>query len=109
MVLGLLESPRWLCAHNRPQEALTVLSDLYDMSEDDPMIVKEQTEILRAIQLEQTAKEFSWFQLLKHDDGVRTRHRLLLACFIMSLNQLAGINLIVYVLLKTPELSRLMF
>ena len=96
MVLGLPESPRWLYKKGRKQEALQVLMDVYEKPEDDPAIMQEETEILRAIQLGETAKKLSWLRLLRHDDHVRTRQRLLIACFVMSLNQLAGINLVVY-------------
>jgi hypothetical protein len=94
LVFGLPESPRYLYAHGRSEEALQVLCDVYDREPDDIRIQKEQGEILEALQLEQEHGEYKWSQLLKRDD-VQTGRRVLLAYGAMFMQQVSGINLVV--------------
>lgn len=91
---SLPESPRWLYRHNRPDEALQVLCDVYDMAPDDPKVVSESTGILEAIELETLHGEYKWSQILKRDE-VQTGKRVLLAYGIQFMNQMGGINLVV--------------
>ncbi|RSH95519.1 hypothetical protein EHS25_000611 [Saitozyma podzolica] len=95
LVFGLPESPRYLYAHGRSEEALQVLCDVYDREPDDIRIQKEQGEILEALQLEQEHGEYKWSQLFKRDD-VQTGRRVLLAYGAMFMQQVSGINLVVY-------------
>ncbi|KAJ5105884.1 hypothetical protein NUU61_003231 [Penicillium alfredii] len=80
LVFGLPESPRWLYRHNRPDEALQVLCDVYGMGPDDHKVVIESEGILEAIELETLHGEYRWSQILKRDE-VQTD---------------GGINLVVY-------------
>jgi hypothetical protein len=91
---SLPESPRWLYRHNRPDEALQVLCDVYDMAPDDPKVVSESSGILEAIELETLHGEYKWSQILKRDE-VQTGKRVLLAYGIQFMNQMGGINLVV--------------
>jgi hypothetical protein len=93
-VFGLPESPRWLYKNGENQKALDVLCLVYDRPPDDPKIVKEQTEILDALKLEQEHGEYKWSQLLKRDE-VQTGRRVLLAYGVQFMNQMGGINMIV--------------
>ncbi|ADV25162.1 Myo-inositol transporter 1, putative [Cryptococcus gattii WM276] len=95
LVFGLPESPRYLYAHGRSEEALQVLCDVYDCAPDDPKILQEQGEILQALQLEQEHGEYKWSQLFKKDE-VQTGRRVLLAYGAMFMQQVSGINLVVY-------------
>ncbi|KAJ5891025.1 uncharacterized protein N7473_007253 [Penicillium subrubescens] len=95
LVFGLPESPRWLYRHNRPYEALQVLCDVYNMQPDDPKVVSESEGILEAIELETLHGEYKWSQILKRDE-VQTGKRVLLAYGIQFMNQMGGINLVVY-------------
>ena len=45
----LPESPRWLIAHDRPDEAHAIIADLEDKDLDDPYIVTAHTEIVAAV------------------------------------------------------------
>ena len=103
---SLPESPRWLYRHDRPDEALQVLCDVYDMAPADPKVVSESSGILEAIELETLHGEYKWSQILKRDE-VQTGKRVLLAYGIQFMNQMGGINLVVvspvrYSLLEGP-------
>ncbi|CAI7655684.1 hypothetical protein N7533_007271 [Penicillium manginii] len=109
LVFGLPESPRWLYRHNRHTEALQVLCDVYDREAEDPKIMSESAEILQAIELETLQGEYKWTQILKRDE-VQTGKRVLLAYGMQFMNQMGGINLVVYyvtsVLQENVGLSR---
>ncbi|OAL24066.1 hypothetical protein AYO22_05947 [Fonsecaea multimorphosa] len=94
-ILGLPESPRWLYSRGRSLEGLRVLCDIYDRNEDDPKIRSEQLEILRSIELELAGSHFAWKHVFKQDT-VRTSRRILVSCGVVVMNQLAGINLLIY-------------
>jgi hypothetical protein len=94
MLCSLPESPRWLYRHKRPDEALQVLCDVYDMAPDDPKVMSESSGILEAIELETLHGEYKWSQILKRDE-VQTGKRVLLAYGIQFMNQMGGINLVV--------------
>jgi hypothetical protein len=95
MVFGIPESPRYLYKMNRHNEALNVLSTVWDKPEDHPEILSEENEILQAIALETEHGQYKWSQILK-SDSVKTSYRVLLAWGINTMNQLSGINLVVY-------------
>ncbi|GAM43362.1 hypothetical protein TCE0_047f18109 [Talaromyces pinophilus] len=98
MLLLLLlvdESPRWLAAHDRQDEALDVIQRLNHgkLPESDIQAIYE--DILRTIAVEKAIGVGSWKDLLKNDK-VQTQRRLLIACAIQIFQQLGGINAIIY-------------
>ena len=81
--------------HGRNEEALQVLCDVYDGTPETPKIQKEQQDVLDALVLEQAHGEYKWSQLFKRDE-VATGQRVFLAYGMQFMNQMGGINLVVY-------------
>ncbi|KAK3678088.1 hypothetical protein LTR78_002183 [Recurvomyces mirabilis] len=95
LVFGIPESPRWLYYHGRKEEALQVMCDVWDSPPEGEKVQKMQRDILEAIELERVHGEYKWSQLLKRDN-VQTGRRVLLAYGMQFMNQMGGINLVVY-------------
>ncbi|KAL5332976.1 general substrate transporter [Aspergillus crustosus] len=95
LIFGVPESPRWLYQKGRNEEALQILSDVYGLPKDDPRIQAEQTEVLDALAMELKNGEYKWRNILKKDT-VQTGRRVLLGYGMQFMNQMGGINLIVY-------------
>ena len=97
----LPESPRWLIAHDRPDEAHAIIADLEDKDLDDPYIVTAHTEIVAAVKYEEQ-HAVSWANLLHgktQDQGdTCVIRRLLLGASAQAMQQLAGINVTSYYL-----------
>lgn len=97
MVLLLLiipESPRWLAAHDRPEECLAVLQRLR-CNEDQIVVQQLHAEILQTVALEESLGAGSWRDLLKNDH-IQSQRRLFIAMGIQSMQQLGGINALIY-------------
>lgn len=94
LVFGLPESPRWLYARNRNDEALQVMCDVWDSGPDGEKVQKMQKDILGALELERQHGEYQWRDILKRDE-VQTGRRVLLAYGMQFMNQMGGINLVV--------------
>ncbi|VUC36527.1 unnamed protein product [Clonostachys rosea] len=95
MTLALPETPRFLYRKERNSEALQVLCDIYDTNAEDEKVINEQRGILNALQVESAAGEYSWAKLFKKD-RVQTGKRVALAYGMQFMNQMGGINLVVY-------------
>ncbi|KAK2764839.1 hexose carrier protein [Colletotrichum kahawae] len=96
LVFALPESPRWLFKHGREQEAVQVLCDVFDKNPTDDYIRAEVYSIHHAIELEASEKTQSSFLSIFKNDRVKTGQRVLLAWGAQFMNQLGGINLVVY-------------
>ncbi|KAF5525189.1 Sugar transporter STL1 [Colletotrichum aenigma] len=96
LVFALPESPRWLFKHGREQEAVQVLCDVFDKDPTDDYIRAEVYSIHHAIELEASEKNQSSFMSIFKNDRVKTGQRVLLAWGAQFMNQLGGINLVVY-------------
>ncbi|KAJ6017930.1 general substrate transporter [Penicillium sp. IBT 35674x] len=95
LIFGLPESPRWLMNHGREDEALDVLCAVYDLEEHDEYIVKERRAIQSAIELETSVSKQSMWKIFRNDE-IKTGQRVLLAWGMQLMNQVGGINMIVY-------------
>jgi len=71
MVCGVPESPRYLYAKGRNDEAMQVLCDVYNGTPDDPKIAREQKDILDALRLERMHGEYKYAHNLVHDSRLR--------------------------------------
>ncbi|KAF5971859.1 sugar transporter STL1 [Fusarium coicis] len=98
-IMGLLfvipETPRWLAAHDRPEDCLKVLARIQGTSTDDPQVQVLHSVITQTVAYETSVGAGSWKDLLK-EDSIKSRKRLLLACFLQAAQQLGGINAIIY-------------
>ena len=88
------ESPRWLAAHDRPNECFAVLQRLR-CNEDQVIVQRLHGEILQTVEYEASIGAGSWKDLLRND-RIKSQRRLLIACAIQSFQQLGGINAIIY-------------
>ena len=88
------ESPRWLAAHDRPNECFAVLQRLR-CNEDQVIAQRLHGEILQTVEYETSIGAGSWKDLLRND-RIKSQRRLLIACAIQSFQQLGGINAIIY-------------
>ncbi|KIM96736.1 hypothetical protein OIDMADRAFT_32656 [Oidiodendron maius Zn] len=88
------ESPRWLAAHDRPNECFDVLRRL-GSNEDEAVVQRLHGEILRTVAYEASIGAGSWKHIFQ-SDRIKSRRRVLIACAIQSFQQLGGINAIIY-------------
>ncbi|KAK8086711.1 Major facilitator superfamily domain- general substrate transporter [Apiospora phragmitis] len=95
----LPESPRWLIAHGRADEATTILADLENKSVDDPYVIAARDEIVYSVQYERE-NAVRWRDLLRGrgDGGTKTVRRLLLGIGSQAMQQFGGINIMSYYL-----------
>lgn len=89
------ESPRWLAAHGKADQALHVISRLQGKPEDHPDVIEQHIEILEGIKLESSVGSSSWKDLLR-EDSIKSRRRLLIACSVQFFQQAGGINALIF-------------
>ncbi|KAA8571442.1 hypothetical protein MFRU_026g00540 [Monilinia fructicola] len=98
-ILGLLaivpESPRWLAAHEKPDDSLEVLTRLHSYHMSESHITSLHTDILHTCEYEASLGAGSWSDLLQND-AIQSQRRFLIACAIQIFQQLGGINALIY-------------
>ncbi|KAF7554275.1 hypothetical protein G7Z17_g3022 [Cylindrodendrum hubeiense] len=96
----LPESPRWLVAHDRHDEARQVLwsveNDARHIDASDDRISHNLSEIQQAIREERDASQGSTYRAMIKNGEQRYLHRILLGIGGQFMQQLSGINLITY-------------
>lgn len=101
VALVIPDTPRWYIANGQDSAALCVLARLQDKSESDQDVQEEFENIKETVQHEIANTKPGWKHLFApgqgwKDDAIRSRRRLLLACFIQAAQQLGGINALIY-------------
>ncbi|TIA31838.1 general substrate transporter [Aureobasidium pullulans] len=108
----LPESPRWLVAHGRTDEATEVLACLENKSIDDPFIITQRKEIEYTLEYERE-HAVKWREIIRPQIGsTKTLRRLLLGAGTQAMQQFGGINIMSYylptVLIESVGLSNRM-
>ena len=94
LVIFCPESPRWLIANNKEDEAFEVLTKYHAGGDRNSELVKfEMAEIKAAIAKEQIGKKVSWFTWFKTKANM---HRLFITIALPSMIQLCGSSLVSY-------------
>ncbi|KAF2772558.1 general substrate transporter [Teratosphaeria nubilosa] len=95
-IIGIIpDTPRWLMAHGKTDEALDVLRRLNRKKMSDEAIVRMADEIRGVVEYEAALNTGSWKDLLKNDE-IQSQKRFLIACSIQAFQQLGGINALIY-------------
>lgn len=89
-ILVMPESPRWLLVHDRYEEAADVISAVYDLPPDDPLVADQ----LRAINAVRSVADKTQLKELFIQGPLKTRTRTSLAVTLQALSQFTGINII---------------
>ena len=88
------ETPRWLAAQDRNEEALEILTRLNKGKMTEEEIQALHGDIVRTVAIEKSIGAGSWGDLLKND-SIQSRRRLFIACAIQAFQQLGGINALI--------------
>ena len=76
---------------------MDVLCRLHDKSADDPVIQATRQEILQTIKVEtESENRLSWLSLVWDNTELRVGRRIRIAFMILSIQQMMGINILVY-------------
>ncbi|KAH8552188.1 general substrate transporter [Umbelopsis sp. PMI_123] len=96
LVWFISESPRWLVANNREEEAMKLLVKLHsDGDESDPVAKAEFDEIKHTIEEERKIKRSGWYELIATPGN---RYRMMLNVCVGLFGQWSGNNLVSYYL-----------
>ncbi|WYZ41087.1 hypothetical protein EsH8_IV_001428 [Colletotrichum jinshuiense] len=92
----LPESPRWLIANNRSEEARSILAEFHTGGDNqNPLVNFEMDEITAAIEVDASAKNVSWSALVATPGN---RKRVMIACLLGLFSQWVGNSVVSYYL-----------
>jgi hypothetical protein len=93
----LPESPRWLTKHGHHQEAVDILAQLQcrGVGLDDPAVLQTKVAIDEALAIEQAGGPWRLSEAFQRRP-LKIRRRYLLAIGLQAMQQLSGINLLIY-------------
>jgi len=86
-------SPRFLAEHGKYEDARTALATLRGETLSSMIVEQEYQQIVLGLEAENEAGDMTWWSLLSTHD---LRHRLLIGVMNQTLQQLCGINVIMY-------------
>lgn len=95
LTLVLPESPRWLLANGKQDEALQVLGDLRDDELDSERVRGEYEDIMNALTLE-TENAASWRAIFHKDDKSKSLTRIAIAASAQAMQSCTGICFLEY-------------
>jgi MFS family permease len=96
LALVVDETPRWLVAHDRSDEAWEVLQRVNYNRHTEEETRAQFDDIVNVVRVQNSIKTGSWATILK-SDNISSRRRFFIACGIQFMQQAGGINAIVYV------------
>lgn len=92
----LPDTPRWYYVKGRIDEGDQVLSALHDLPIDDEHVKAQRAQIFQAIEIESAQKPFNPLTLIWDNTELQAGRRLRTAFMVLAIQQLMGINQIVY-------------
>ncbi|RFU29565.1 hypothetical protein B7463_g6781, partial [Scytalidium lignicola] len=95
-MLLLPDTPRWYYVQDRMEEGDRILSALHDLPIDDEHVQYQKREILEVIALEKSQKPFNLVTLIWDNTELQAGRRLRTSFLILALQQLMGVNMLVY-------------
>lgn len=91
MLYFMPESPRWLIMNERYDEAKQALRALLSAGPQvESMVAAEMAEIREAVAVEHSQRRRGWLSLLRHEDQVGSRRRVMLACLVNFMQPWSG-------------------
>ncbi|KAI4600115.1 hypothetical protein KJ359_001217 [Pestalotiopsis sp. 9143b] len=91
------QSPRWLVANDRAQEACALLSKIHDPAPDSQLVARELSEMVESIQMEKASALTTWRSLFATPGN---RKRVLVAVCVGLFAQWNGVAVVSYYLSK---------
>jgi sugar porter (SP) family MFS transporter len=95
LLIFMPESPRWLCYRDRSDEAMEIMARLQAEPVDSPHVKREMQVIVEAIAAEKSSGKVGWREAFSNGEHQNLR-RLLLGAGTSLMQQMGGINVVVY-------------